>query len=111
MEQRLADFLANPSGFPQADCRPREATLLGGRLFGTQLLLRQHVQRLLAGLPAGEAFESSHPDYPFLLAVLQRHPRYAEKVGCGSLVGCELLDWVYDAILAIWHLPGGRCCI
>ena len=81
MERRLADFLANPSSFPQADCRPQEVVLLGGRLFGSQLLLRQHVQRLLAGLPAGEAIEAGHPDYAFLLAILQRHPRYAEKVG------------------------------
>ena len=103
MEQRLADFLANPSSFPQADCRPAEAVLMGGRLFGSQLLLRQHVQRLLSGLPTGEAIEPGHPDYTFLLAILQRHPRYAEKVGCVWVAG-GLGGW--DPRLAQEHVMG-----
>ena len=88
---------------------------MGGRLFGTQLLLRQHVQRLLAGLPTGEAIEPGHPDFAFLLAILQRHPRYAEKVaGFGWAGGLVCLAgwrwwrrWWFGGLVGWWVVLAG----
>lgn len=79
MEDRLGSFLADPAAFPGADCRARPVIRLSGRLFGTRVQLRSHIQ-LLLGLLQNEEIRAGHPDFPFLLALLQQHPRYAEKV-------------------------------
>ncbi|PRW56459.1 hypothetical protein C2E21_4642 [Chlorella sorokiniana] len=78
-QQRLAAYLSDPSGFPEARCERRSITLLGGRLFAGQSTLRTHVQ-LLMNILLGDEVREGHPDFAFLLALLQQHPRYAEKV-------------------------------
>ncbi len=78
-QQRLLAYLADPSSFPEARCRTRPVRLLGGRLFGSQATLRSHIQLLLNVL-LGDDIREGHPDFVFLLALLQQHPRYAEKV-------------------------------
>lgn len=80
LRARLAAFLADPSAFPAAHCRPRPTPVLGGRLFGGKGLLRAHIQMLLALLQGQEVAEG-HPDFAFLLALLRQHPRFSEKVG------------------------------
>lgn len=101
LQQRLAAFLSDPSSFPEARCEPWPVTLLGGRLFSSQAALRSHIQFLLNVL-LGEDIEEGHPDFAFLLALLQQHPRYADKVrGCrhcgmclaGGASGC-MLCWL-----------------
>lgn len=79
LAQRLGAFLASPASFPEADCRPRPVVQLGGRLFAGRQQLRSHCQLLLA-LLEGEEVEAGHPDWAFLSALLQQHPRYADKV-------------------------------
>lgn len=79
LQQRLAAYLSDPSSFPEARCQTAPATELGGRLFASQAALRSHIQ-LLLGVLLGEDIREGHPDFAFLLALLQRHPRYAEKV-------------------------------
>lgn len=79
-ERRLAAFLADPSAFPSAACRPTvTAAVLAGRLFAGQLQLRSHIQLLLQLLRSEPEVAPGHPDFAFLLALLQRHPRYSQK--------------------------------
>lgn len=85
LAQRLGAFLASPASFPEADCRPRPVVQLGGRLFAGRQQLRSHCQLLLA-LLEGEEVEAGHPDWAFLSALLQQHPRYADKVGAAMCV-------------------------
>ena len=125
LQQRLAAFLSDPSGFPEARCEPRPVTLLGGRLFASQATLRSHIQLLLNVL-LGEDIEEGHPDFAFLLALLQQHPRYADKVrGCrhcgtclaGGASGC-MLCWLCGLLSYAWNglgtrhatLAGVACC-
>jgi hypothetical protein len=83
LQQRLAAFMTQPAACPEADCRPSEVLLVGGRLFANKQQLRRHVQQLMRQLDEHENIEPGHPHFAFLSGLLERHPRYAEKVGLG----------------------------
>lgn len=56
---------------------------IGNVEFYSKKKVEEHAKSIVATYPLGASIDSDSDDHQFLLALLDRHPEHAQKVGCG----------------------------
>lgn len=56
---------------------------IGNVEFSSKKKVEEHAKSIVAASPLGASIDAESDDHRFLLALLDRHPEHAQKVGCG----------------------------